>query len=162
MAARAHRQEGGRLAATSESADNVKSNNDIGQLDTLAAPGSKVWNYPYDAVRRCAVACNRLSRVDIPNGMHTEYTYDASGRQDSIHHKDSTTVKQGFDYTFDDGGNITRIDHKDGSYWEYDYDGRDRLTLAERSNSGSPTIVATYEYTYPPAADLRHDGDNPP
>jgi RHS repeat-associated protein len=27
--------------------------------------------------------------------MHTEYTYDASGRQDSIHHKDGATVKQG-------------------------------------------------------------------
>jgi YD repeat-containing protein len=69
--------------------------NDIGQLDTLTAPGSKVWDYTYDAG-------NRLTRVNIPNDMHTEYTYPpaadlrhASGRQDSIHHKDGATVKQG-------------------------------------------------------------------
>ncbi len=120
--------------------------NDIGQLDTLTAPGSKVWGYTYDAG-------NRLTRVDIPNGMHTEYTFDASGRQDSIHHKDGATVKQGFDYTFDNGGSITRIDHEDGSYWTYDYDGRERLIEAIRGNHATPTIEATYEYTY-------DDGDN--
>jgi YD repeat-containing protein len=58
------------------------------QSNTLTAPGSKVWDYTYDVG-------NRLTRVDIPNGMHTEYTYDASGCQDSIHHKDGATVKQG-------------------------------------------------------------------
>ena len=120
--------------------------NDIGQLATLTAPGSKVWSYAYDTG-------NRLSRVDIPNGMHTEYTYDASGRQDAIVHKDGTTVVQGFEYTFEDGGNITRIDHEDGSYWEYDYDGRKRLVEAARGNHATPTIEATYEYTY-------DDGDN--
>ncbi|MBL7649526.1 MAG: hypothetical protein JNK74_25395 [Candidatus Hydrogenedentes bacterium] len=120
--------------------------NDIGQSATLSAPGSKVWDYTYDTG-------NRLTRVDIPNGMHTEYTYDTSGRQDSIHHKDGATVKQGFDYTFDEGGNITRIDHEDGSYWTYDYDGRERLIEAIRGNHASPTILATYEYTY-------DDGDN--
>jgi YD repeat-containing protein len=40
----------------------------IGQLDTLTAPGSKVWDYTYDAG-------NRSTRVDIPNGMLTEYTH---------------------------------------------------------------------------------------
>ena len=120
--------------------------NDLGQLATLTAPGSKVWEYTYDTG-------NRLTRVDIPNGMHTAYTYDASGRQDSIHHMDSTTVVQGFDYTFDNGGNITRIDQEDGSYWEYDYDGRDRLTDAVRGNKATPTIEAVYAYTY-------DDGDN--
>jgi YD repeat-containing protein len=102
--------------------------NDIGQLATLTAPGSKVWSYTYDTG-------NRLSRVDIPNGMHTEYTYDTSGRQDAILHKDGTTVVQGFEYTFEDGGNITRIDHEDGSYWEYDYDGRERLVEAVRGTT---------------------------
>ena len=120
--------------------------NDIGQLATLTAPGSKVWSYTYDTG-------NRLSRVDIPNGMHTEYAYDASGRQDAILHKDGTTVVQGFEYTFEDGGNITRIDHEDGSYWEYDYDGRERLVEAVRGNHATPTIEATYAYTY-------DDGDN--
>jgi YD repeat-containing protein len=120
--------------------------NDIGQLATLTAPGSKVWSYTYDTG-------NGLSRVDIPNGMHTEYAYDTSGRQDAILHKDGTTVVQGFEYTFEDGGNITRIDHEDGSYWEYDYDGRERLVEAVRGNHATPTIEATYAYTY-------DDGDN--
>jgi RHS repeat-associated protein len=119
--------------------------NDIGQLATLTAPGSKVWSYTYDTG-------NRLSRVDIPNGMHTEYTYDTSGRQDAILHKDGTTVVQGFEYTFEDGGNITRIDHEDGSYWAYDYDGRDRLIEAERYDN-TPTLLHRYTYTY-------DDGDN--
>ena len=101
--------------------------------------------------RPCASA-NRLSQVAIPNGMHTEYTYDTSGRQDSIHHKDGSTVKQRFDYTFENGGNITQIDHEDGSYWAYDYDGRDRLIEAERYDS-TPTLLHRYAYTY-------DDGDN--
>jgi RHS repeat-associated protein len=92
--------------------------------------------------------------VDIPNGMHTEYTYDASGLQNAIHHKDGATVKQGFDYTFDDGGNITRIDHEDGSYWTYDYDGRERLIEAIRGNHATPTIEATYAYTYDDADNM--------
>ncbi len=100
------------------------------------------------------MAHKRLTRVDIPNGRHTEYTYDASGHQDSIHHKDGTTVKQGFDYTFDDGGSITRIDHEDGSYWAYDYDGRERLVEAIRGNHATPTIEATYDYTYDDADNM--------
>ena len=107
-------------------------------MATLTAPGSKVWTYTYDTG-------NRLTQVDIPNGMHTEYTYDTSGRQDSIHHKDGATVKQGFDYTFDDDGQITTITHEDGAYWDYDYDGRDRLTQAERYNA-TPTLLHRYTY----------------
>jgi len=39
------------------------------------------------------------------------------------------------------------------SLWEYEYDGRYRLTSAVRENAATPTITATYEYTY-------DDGDN--
>ncbi|MBX3179045.1 MAG: RHS repeat-associated core domain-containing protein [Candidatus Hydrogenedentes bacterium] len=46
--------------------------------------------------------------VDIPNGMHTEYAYDTSGRQNAIHHKDRTTILQGFDV-------ISTEDDADGS-----------------------------------------------
>lgn len=55
---------------------------------------------------------------------------------------------------FDDGGKTTRIVQKDGSYWEYDYDGRDRLTDAVRGNHATPTILATYEYTYDDADNM--------
>ncbi|MBX3178427.1 MAG: RHS repeat-associated core domain-containing protein [Candidatus Hydrogenedentes bacterium] len=91
--------------------------------------------------------------MDIPNGMHTAYAYDTSGRLDAIHHKDGTTVVQGFDYTFDNGGNITRIDHEDGSYWAYDYDGRDRLIEAERYDD-TPTLLHRYTYTYDDADNM--------
>jgi len=47
---------------------------------------------------------------------------------------------------------ITTLTQADGSDWAYQYDGRDRLTKAERDNDGD-TITATYEYTY-------DDGDN--
>ncbi len=121
---------------------------------TLTAPGSKVWTYTYPPAadlrhmgRRCAVAHNRLSQVAIPNGMHTEYTYDTSGRQDSIHHKDGSTVVQGFDYAFDDGGQITSITHEDGAYWAYEYDGRERLTKAERYDD-TPSLLHRFTYTY--------------
>jgi YD repeat-containing protein len=55
--------------------------------------------------------------------------------------KDGTTVKQAFGYTLDDDGTITKITHEDGSYWDYGYDGRNRLTLADRK-SASGNIVA--------------------
>ncbi|MCF6283609.1 MAG: cysteine peptidase family C39 domain-containing protein [Candidatus Hydrogenedentes bacterium] len=115
--------------------------NDIGQLSTLTAPGSKTWTYNFDGY-------SRLTKVDIPNGIATEYGFDSQGRRTKIHHKDGSTVKQGFDYEFDDGGNITKITHEDGASWAYEYDGRERLTSAVRSNTSSPTIDATYEYTY--------------
>ncbi len=66
-------------------------------------------------------------------------------------------------YALDDNGNITKTTIEDwssmppktGSLWDYEYDGRCRLTKATRSNDDAPdeTIQAVYEYTY-------DDGDN--
>ncbi len=50
-------------------------------------------------------------------------------------------------------GNITQTTNEDGALWDYEYDGRYRLTKAVRKNASTPTITATYEYTY-------DDGDN--
>ncbi|GMW02292.1 MAG: hypothetical protein AMXMBFR84_34280 [Candidatus Hydrogenedentota bacterium] len=61
------------------------------------------------------------------------------------------TTKQSFEYTLTDGGNIERIDHEDGVYWEYEYDGRNRLISADRVQSAN--ITGEYDYTY-------DDGDN--
>jgi YD repeat-containing protein len=53
-----------------------------------------------------------------------------------------------------DVGNISTMTQDDGTVWDYDYDGRYRLTSAARDNAGeSPTISATYTYAY-------DDGDN--
>jgi RHS repeat-associated protein len=119
--------------------------NDLGQLSTLTAPGSKIWTCEYDGY-------SRLTKVDMPNGMHTEYGFDTDGRATKTHHKDGSTVKQGFDYAFDDGGNITKITHENSAYWAYEYDGRERLTKAERYD-GTPSLLHRYTYTY-------DDGDN--
>ncbi len=49
--------------------------------------------------------------------------------------------------------NIAQTTQADGSLWDYEYDGRYRLTKAVRDNASTPTITVTYEYTY-------DDGDN--
>jgi YD repeat-containing protein len=57
-------------------------------------------------------------------------------------------------HVWDDDGNITKITHEDGSYWDYGYDGRDRLTSADRK-SASGNIVAKYRYTYDDADNMQ-------
>jgi YD repeat-containing protein len=115
----------------------------------------------YGLEGRCSIrlSYSLLTKVDIPNGMHTLYAYDSQGRQTSIHHKDGSTVKQGFDYAFPpsadlrhNGGQITTITHEDGAYWAYEYDGRDRLTKAERYDD-TPSLLHRFTYAY-------DDGDN--
>jgi YD repeat-containing protein len=76
--------------------------------------------------------------VDIPNGMHTAYSYDTRNPapRGKIAHKDGTTVKQAFGYTLDDDGTITKITHEDGSYWDYGYDERNHAKrVAERKSA---------------------------
>ncbi|GMV90599.1 MAG: hypothetical protein AMXMBFR82_03770 [Candidatus Hydrogenedentota bacterium] len=97
-----------------------------------------------------AVADNDIGQptyYNIPNGMTTNYTYDTRNRLTAIEHKDGTTVLDGFTYALDDAGNIATTTHEDGSFWEYLYDGRYRLTSAVRSNANE-TIEANYAYTY--------------
>ena len=50
-------------------------------------------------------------------------------------------------YALDNVGNITKTTNEDGSFWDYAYDGRYRLTSAVRKNA-SETIAAAYAYTY--------------
>jgi YD repeat-containing protein len=65
----------------------------------------------------------------------------------AIEHKDGATALDGYTYGLDAQGDITRTTHQDGSYWDYTYDGRQRLITAVRNNSGA-TIAAKYYYTY--------------
>ena len=117
---------------------------DVGQVSTVTAPGSKTWDYDYNAL-------GQPTRYSHPNSMVTYYSYDARNRMTKIKH--GTTVKQSFTYDLDDVGNITTTTDNDGSLWEYEYDGRYRLTQAVRDNASTPTVTATYQYTY-------DDGDN--
>lgn len=118
---------------------------DLHQVDTITAPGSKVWDFSYNA--------NGFpTRMDLPNGMHTEYAYDDRNRLESITHKDGTTVEQSFDYTLNALSQITQIYHEDGTAWDYDYDDRGRLLVATRYDN-TDTEDYREEYTY-------DDGDN--
>ena len=79
--------------------------------------------------------------------MTTAYGYDGRNRMTKIEHKDEATALDGYTYGLDAQGDITRTTHQDGSYWDYTYDGRQRLITAVRNNSGA-TIAAKYYYTY--------------
>ena len=45
---------------------------DLGRLDTLTAPGNRVWVFDYDLG-------GDLTQYTHPNGMTTYYDYDAKG-----------------------------------------------------------------------------------
>ncbi len=79
-----------------------------------------------------------------------------------IEHKDVVTVLNSFAYVLDDVGNVESVTQVDGSIWDYAYDGRYRLTSAVRDNANtSPTITATYAYTYDDGDHSGHKGTNP-
>jgi YD repeat-containing protein len=52
-----------------------------------------------------------------------------------------------YQYVLDEAGNIDKIEHLDGSFWDYAYDDRYRLTDALLKNANE-TIAATYAYGY--------------
>ena len=89
----------------------------------------------------------QVTAVSIPNGMTMACSYDSRNRMTKIEHKDGATVLDGNTYALDAGGEITRVTDQYSAYWDYTYDGRQRLVTAVRNNSGA-TIAATYRYTY--------------
>ncbi len=115
----------------------------MGRLDTLTAPGNKTWDYDYNTL-------GQVQTVTHPNGMTTTYTYDSKRRLQKIEHKDGTTVKEGWEYIFDDAGNINRITSlapNSQQAWEYQYDAASRLTQALRYNhAGVPQFHINYTY----------------
>jgi RHS repeat-associated protein len=130
---------------------------DTGQVSTITAPGSKTWTYAYNVL-------GQATSVSIPNGMTTAYGYDTRNGLTKIEHKDGATVLDGFTYALDDGGNITTTTHADSSLWDYEYDGRDRLTKAERYDTDGTTLLHRYSYTYDAGDNLLtkavYDGTN--
>jgi YD repeat-containing protein len=96
----------------------------------MGRPGSKVWDVDYRAD-------GQPTGVGLPNGMHTEYLYDARARMTKILHKASSSgsAMESYEYALDKAGLIDSIEHLDGSFWTYDYDARYRLTSAIRSDA---------------------------
>ncbi len=106
----------------------------------MTAPSSKTWDYDYNAL-------GQVTAVSIPNGMATAYGYDNRNRMTKLDHKYGATVLDGYAYALDASGGITRVTDQNSEYWDYTYDGRQRLVTAVRNNSGA-AIAAAYRYTY--------------
>jgi len=121
---------------------------DTGRLDTITAPGSRVWNFDYNSL-------GQKTQYTHPNGTRTEYGYDTRHRLTSIVHKDASnnTVLDSFTFTLDTEGNITQVQHADGSKWGYNYDTRHRVTLGTLTDPNN-VVARLYGYSYDAANNL--------
>jgi RHS repeat-associated protein len=81
--------------------------------------------------------------------MTTVYAYDTRNRMTKLEHKDGGTVIDGFTYSMDKDGAITTTTESDNDYWNYEYDGRGRLTKALFGHTGYGDL-ARYDYVYSP------------
>ena len=132
-----------------------------GRLTKLTAPGSKVWEFFYNPpsadfqhlgqlveqynpygpsakANTLPFQCTRPgkrdnSKVD-PDAVVETFGYDSRNRLTRRYL--GTEVTGGLDmeefvYALDNAGNITTTTELDGTVWDYEYDDRYRLTLAE-------------------------------
>jgi len=120
---------------------------DVGRVSTVTAPGSKMWAYDYNVL-------GQATKIDLPNGMETCYGFDSGHRLSKIEHKDGTSVLKGWTYALTDGGDIATMSAQDGSKWAYEYDGRSRLTKAERYDTDGTSLLHRYSYTYDDADNM--------
>ena len=70
---------------------------DTGQLSTVTAPGSKVWDFDYNAV-------GQTTQYSHPNALDSVFSYDGDNRMTKNELKDSTTVLESFLYALKDKG----------------------------------------------------------
>ena len=80
---------------------------DTGQLSTVTAPGSKVWDFDYNAV-------GQTTAYNHPNSLDSVFSYDGGNRMTKIELKDVSTVKESFAYALDKTGNATSRWHPAG------------------------------------------------
>jgi RHS repeat-associated protein len=123
----------------------IKGNN-RGQLySVINALGHTTTYSDYDAY-------GNVGRITDPNGNHTDYTYDARGRIETI-----TQVEAGpggtdilTEYFYDGAGNIDYIRLPKGNVVDYGYDAANRLTSITRrvgpDTSSDAIDSITYEY----------------
>ena len=67
---------------------------DTGQLSTVTAPGSKVWDFDYNAI-------GQTTQYSHPNGLDSVFSYDGGNRMTKIELKDTSTVVESFLYALD-------------------------------------------------------------
>ena len=100
-------------------------------------------------------------KVTLPNGVTSEYTYDADSRLKTLANKKDATVIEQYSYDYDAAGNMTKKKDKKGDT-AYEYDQLNRIqkvtepgskvtsyTYDAAGNRASETANGkTYQYTY--------------
>ena len=127
---------------------------------TTVDTGEGVVQYDYDQI------ANRLEKITLPNGVTTEYIYDASRRISRVISKEpDDSLISSYDYAYDANDNrtqiievassgsitidyqydpinrLTRTDYSDGTFEAYQYD-----TLGNRLSKETQDGTIVYEY----------------
>ena len=99
-------------------------------------------NYIYDAI-------GRVTKVEYPNGVSTEYSYDSRNHITNITHKTSTNkTLQSFTYSYDRVGNRIKVVEKSGKTIEYSYNKVNQLIkelITNDPNGNNSTTTFTYD-----------------
>ena len=147
----------------------------LGRLDRMTdGPSQTIVDYDYEAA-------GRLSRKTLGNGVFTTYTYndagqvtllvnsradntvlsrfaytyDASGRRDSM-----TTLAGTFTYGYDPLGQLTRVAHPDGHVVAYSYDAAgNRLSVADNGTVTPYAANTLNQYSSAGATSFGYDPD---
>ena len=123
-----------------------------GDKASFTGPDGVTYSYGYSSIKQpmsitwpggsilYSYQWNRLLSQNLPNGVNTDYEYNADGWPTEINAKrqDGSTVMD-YQYTFDNVGNITGRNTEAGSY-AYSYDDIYRLTGATRPSLPSESF----------------------
>ncbi len=137
------------------------------------------YDYTYDAMSRIASidssveglsefsydAASQLIGADHTSQSDESYSFDGNGNRTSSGYSTGTNNRTaespGYTYSYDDEGNrVSRTSTGDGSYQEYQWDYRNRLTKVTQRDAES-SILWTVEYEYDPLNRLVHRTETP-
>ena len=85
------------------------------------------------------------ARYGSDTGLGIVRKFDGFGRQ-KVESNNSSGKNYSITYRYDDNSNRTRVTHPDGNFFEYGYDGLDRLeTIRENSISSAVLLTQVYD-----------------
>jgi len=120
---------------------------------SFTSPEGKVYTYTHNknnqptsiAFDNRTVTLNyqwdRLTKATLPNGVTTDYQYNANSWLNYINTKNATSSYLDKNYTFDKVGNISRITDNASRITDYNYDPTYQLTKAV-----NPTLTEDFTY----------------
>ena len=132
-----------------------------GQRTSMTYPNGETVTYCYDKFKRLTslVEAENVTRYEydryshlrlktIPNGVHTEYSYDNRGLLASLTNNDSEGMIDQYIYKYDCEGNKTEIVKKrrnmsqENGHYTYSYDALRRITSVHKDG----VLLHAYEY----------------